>query len=154
MTGWLVVNMLPHQEGRAESHLLRQGYRGWLPLIRWVRWHAHRMETRPALDPVQRTDNQKTAALGSAAGVRRLFCHRDRPTPIPATLIDSLRWAIDDGGVVAIPEPTLRPGQNVRLLMGPFVLYLAVKDRVRPLPGILGQNVSTTAWRRMVAPVA
>jgi transcription antitermination factor NusG len=59
-----------------------------------------------------------------------------------------------------MPDATLRFGQKVRLLASPFVdpigtvLYVAPKDRVRLLPSILGQDVSTRMSRWMVAPVA
>jgi hypothetical protein len=89
-----------------------------------------------------------------------LLCHRDRPTPIPATFIDSPHRAADDGSIVAMLEPSLRPGKKVQLWAGPAVddlgalLYLAPKDRARLLLSVLAQDVSTTVSRRMVAPAA
>jgi hypothetical protein len=59
-----------------------------------------------------------------------------------------------------MPEPTLRPGKKVQRGAGPFIdhlgtlLYLAPKDHVRLVLSVLGQDVSTTVSRRMVAPAA
>lgn len=166
MTWRHVVNTLPHQAARAESNLLRQGYRLWLPSIRRPRRHARRVETilvqlLPGylfveLDPEQ----DAWLPINDTSGVRRLLYPRYRPTPITATFIDSLHRSADDGGVVVMPEPTLRPGQKVQLLVGTFVnhlatlLYLAPKDRVRLLLSLLGQDVSTTVSRWMAPPVA
>jgi len=57
------------------------------------------------------------SAINGTFGVRRLLCRSDRPASVPALFIDSLRRTVDEGGVVAVPEPGLRPGQKVRLMM-------------------------------------
>jgi hypothetical protein len=82
------------------------------------------------------------------------------PTPIPATFIDSPHRAADDGGVVVMPEPTLRPGKKGQLWAGPAIddlgtlLYLAPRDHARRPVSVLGQHFSTTVSRWMVAPAA
>jgi transcription antitermination factor NusG len=69
----------------------------------------------------------------------------------------ALRQTMNEEGVVAVPE-SLKPGQKVRLIAGPFVdcigtlLYLAAKGRVALLLSVLGQEVSTVVSRRILAP--
>jgi transcriptional antiterminator RfaH len=69
MIGWYVVNKLPPQEAQAESNLLRQGYRIWLPSIRRSRRHARLIET--ILAPLfPRTGRLTTAALSPCRSPR------------------------------------------------------------------------------------
>jgi transcription elongation factor/antiterminator RfaH len=165
MTGWYVVNTLPHQELRAETNLRRQGYRAWLPSIERSRRHARRIDTVTAplfpgyLFVELDLDRESWGSINGTFGVRRLIAQRERPAPVPPGFVAALRETLDKKGLVTVPQ-ALRPGQNVRLIAGPFVdcigklLYLATRDRVALLLSILGQEVSTLVSRRIIAPVA
>ena len=82
MNRWYVVHTRPHQEGRAEANLVRQGFRVWLPVMERSRRHARRIETvRGALFPglsVRRTGYRARGVAcdqrhfrGAAAACRR-----------------------------------------------------------------------------------
>ena len=162
---WYVINTLPHQEGRAEANLRRQGYRAWLPTIKRSRRHARRIDTILSplfpgylfveLDP----EREAWTSINGTYGVRRILCRGDRPMPVPSGFMEALRQTIDGEGAVAVPE-TLKPGQKVRLIAGPFVdcvgtlLHLTANGRVSLLLQLLGQEVSTVVSRRMLAPAA
>ncbi|HQF30164.1 MAG TPA: transcription termination/antitermination NusG family protein, partial [Hyphomicrobiales bacterium] len=45
MAGWYVVSTQPHQEARAESNLVRQGFETWLPRFARERRHARKVDT-------------------------------------------------------------------------------------------------------------
>ena len=165
MTAWFVVNTLPHQETRAVTNLLRQGYRAWLPSTKRSRRHARRIMTMLAplfpgyLFVELDLEREPWSPINGTFGVRRLLCHDNRPAPVPAHFVKSLRQAEQDG-VVAPPEADLQPGQRVRLVAGPFVdqvgtlVHLAARERVALLLRVLGQEISTVVPRHMVAPAA
>jgi len=165
MSGWYVVNTLPHQEARAETNLLRQGYRAWLPSIKRSRRHARRILTILAplfpgyLFVELDLEQDSWSPINGTFGVRRLLCHDNRPALVPADLMQSLRQAEEDG-VMPPPESGLKPGQRVRLIAGPFVyhigtlVHIAAGERVALLLRILGQEISTVVPKRMVAPAS
>lgn len=165
MSRWYVVNTLPHQEMRAEANLLQQGYRAWLPSIMRSRRHARRIDTiRTPLFPgylFVEIDAEREAwrSINGTFGVRRLLCRDNRPMPVPAGFVEALRGSLDGEGIVTMPD-LLKPGQQVRLIAGPFVdsvgvlLYSAAKNRVALLLSILGQKVTTLVPRRAVVPAA
>ena len=163
---WCVVNSLPHQEARAEANLVRQGYRAWLPTFRRSRRHARRIETVLAplfpgylfveLEPTQ----QIWSPINGTTGVRRLLCENMRPARVPDSFMAGLQKMTNGEGIVALAGSSLRPGQKVRLVSGPFVdcigtlLRLDAKDRVALLLSILGQEVRAVVSTAMVAPAA
>lgn len=165
MNQWYVVSTLPHQEARAEANLRRQGFRSWMPTIKRSRRHARRIDTvRSPLFPgylfVELDLQRETwVPINSTYGVRRILCRDEGPAPAPTAFIEALCRTIDGDGMVAIPEP-LKPGQQVRMIAGPFVdcvgtlLYLAAKDRVALLLEVLGQKVTTLVSRRALVPAA
>ena len=161
---WCVVNSLPHQEGRAEANLVRQGYRVWLPTFRRSRRHARRIET--VLAPLfpgylfveLNLTQQIWSPINGTFGVRRLLCENMRPACVPNSFMEALQKRTNDEGIVAMAASSLRPGQKVRLVAGPFIdcigtlLRLDAKDRVALLLSILGQEVRAVVSAEMIAP--
>ncbi len=163
---WCVVNTLPHQEARAEANLIRQGYRAWLPTLKRSRRHARRIDTVlaplfPAYLFVELDlTKQIWSPINGTSGVRRLLCDNKRPSRVPHSFIEALRQKTNGEGVIAVADSSLRSGQKVRLLAGPFVdclgtlLRLDAKDRVALLLSILSQEVRAVMSAEMIAPAA
>lgn len=164
MSGWYVVSTLPHQEGRAETNLRRQGYSTWLPRFQRSRRHARRIDTTLApLFPgylfVQLDlDRDAWSSINGTYGVRQIISQNDRPARVPDDFIDALQNTLDQHGLVGVPERWLQPGLKVRVLSGPFVdcfgtlVNLASRDRVGLLLSVLGREVAALVSRRAVAP--
>lgn len=160
MSVWCVVNTHPNQESRAETNLLRQGFRAWLPAINRTRRHARRVDTvRAPLFPGYLFVNLDLAAGGWSVinhsfGVKRLLADAVAPKPLPAAFIDALRSRLGADGVVDLAPDGLAPGEVVRIGEGPFEGRLAIVsalrpgDRVRLLLDVLGGRVSAEAPRR------
>jgi transcriptional antiterminator RfaH len=83
-----------------------------------------------------------------------------RPARVPDSFMEALRQKSNEEGIVAMPGSSLRPGQKVRLVAGPFIdcmgtlLCLDAKDRVALLLSILGQEVRAVVSTEMIAPAA
>jgi transcriptional antiterminator RfaH len=138
----------------------------WLPTFKRSRRHARRIETVLAplfpgylfveLDLTQ----QIWSPINGTVGVRRLLCENMRPARVPDSFMEGLRQKTNGTGVVAMAGSSLRRGQKVRLVAGPFVdcigtlLRLDTKDRVALLLSILGQQVRAVVSTEMIAPAA
>ncbi len=163
---WYVVNTHPHQEGRADLNLRRQGFMSWLPQLRRSRRHARRIETVSApmfpgyifvqIDP----DAQAWRSINGTFGVRNLICQDEKPVALPQGFVEGLRETLDGEGLVALPLESFHIGDQVKLLAGPFVdcvgklVALADRDRVALLLHVLGRDVHTVVSRRAIASVA
>ena len=166
VTGWAVVNTLPHQEARAEANLLRQGFNPWLPSMLRTRRHARRFDVIRApvfpgylfveLDPA--VDQWKR--INGTFGVRRLLTQGERPQLLPAAFIDGLRSSVGEDGTCRLGRDELEAGSAVRVVAGPFadmlatVAGMASDDRVRLLLSVLGAGVGVTMSRSAVVPAA
>lgn len=165
MKRWYVVNTRPHQEGRADLNLRRQGFEAWLPRLKRTRRHARRWQTVLAplfpgylfvrLDP----DAQAWHAIHGPFGVRWLICHDGRPAPVAGGFVDVLHESVDGEGAVSPAPDGLRPGDRVRVLSGPFadrigtLVRLAERERVALMLEALVREVQMTVYRSQVAAV-
>ena len=168
MSVWCVVNTLPGQEVRAETNLLRQGFRAWLPAIRKMRRHARRVDmVRAPLFPgylFVRLDleSESWSPINSTYGVRRLLVQDARPETLHEYFVADLQNAVCEDGTCALPPEYegLRPGTQVRVTRGPFadcvatILERAPKERVLLVLDLLGGKVKTTISRFALAPEA
>ena len=166
MNRWYVVHTRPHQERRAETNLLRQGFRVWLPVMERSRRHARRIETvRGALFPgylFVALDPECAAwrAINGTFGVRWLLCDGTRPQALPQNFVAALRCAVAADGLSTAAPADLRPGDAVRITAGPFtecaasVLRLGPGERVEVLLDVLGGRVPARLPRRAVVAAA
>ena len=165
-TRWYVVHTRPHQEGRAEANLVRQGFRVWLPVMERSRRHAKRIGTvRGALFPgylFVALDPERTAwrAINGTFGVRRILCDGAHPQALPEGFVAALRSAVGADGLSTAGPSDLRPGDAVTITAGPFtecaavVLRLAPGERVEVLLDVLGGRVPARLPRRAVVAAA
>jgi transcriptional antiterminator RfaH len=167
MSVWCVVNTLPRQEVRAETNLLRQGFRVWLPVIHKIRRHARRVDmVRAPLFPGYLfveldLDREAWSPINSTYGVGRLLARDAQPEILHKGFIANLRETVSEDGICALPDcDRLRPGAQVRVSWGPFadciatILDLAPKERVLVLLDLLGGKVKTTISRLALVPDA
>ena len=166
LTRWYVVHTRPHQEGRAETNLARQGFRVWLPVMERSRRHARRIDTvRAALFPgylfvALDVERDAWCRINGTFGVRWLLSDGERPQALPLEFVSSLRDAVGGDGLSTAAPADLRPGDAVTIAAGPFVecaavvLRLAPGERVEVLLEVLGGRVSARLPRRAVVAAA
>ncbi len=154
---WYVVHTQPHRERRAAANLERQGTRVFLPLIRKTVRHARQFRTVTApffaryLFVELVFGHDRWRHVNSTYGVSRLIMEGDGPKPAPPGVVEGLLARVDRDGVVATAA-TLKPGQRLEILTGPFagltgrLLTLDDRERVQMLLDVLGNGtrVATT----------
>ncbi|WP_067563850.1 transcriptional activator RfaH [Halofilum ochraceum] len=153
---WYLVHTKPARETTAAEHLERQGFAAFLPRIRRQIRHAGRWRERvEAMFPRYLfvrldTDVDNWAPINATIGVSRLVRFGNRPSVVPAGLIEDLRARADGENIVAIESAgEFQPGRRVRVVDGPFaglegiVQAKSARDRVDLLLAIVGQGATT-----------
>ena len=135
---WYLVQLRPNQRAIAERNLTNQGCRLFCPL-----------EVRP----VQRRGPSETAlrllfpgylfasfdvarvrwtAVNSTRGVARLVSFRPHePAEVPLSLVASLMQRCDEVGRLR-PPAILNPGDQVKIVAGPFSDFVATVETLAP----------------------
>jgi transcriptional antiterminator RfaH len=148
------VQSHPHGENKAVSHLNRQGFETYLPLYQKRRRHARRTEmiTAPlfprylfvAVDMAA----QRWLSIQSTIGVSKLVCNGSVPAPVPAGVVDALKYREDENGLFVFDaRPRFAPGDSVRIVDGAFASCLGrfeglrAGERVAVLLDLLGRRV-------------
>ena len=151
---WYVVQTHPHAELKAATHLVRQGFKTYLPRYLKRRSHARRIE-QVAVPLFPRylfvaidTAAQQWRCIHSTLGVARLIAHGDSPTPLEDQVIEGLKHREDEAGFVHLePKLDFVPGDNIRVLSGAFEACLGLcesitdRDRVAIMLDFLGRKV-------------
>lgn len=162
---WYVVHTRPHSEGKAVTHLQRQGYHVFLPRIRRKIRHARR--TQILLAPLfpsylfvgLNVEREPWRCINSTCGVARLLTQGEIPQPVPHGVVRSLQESMAEDGAINW-APALNVGQDVRVTDGPFVGLLGKLERmdspgrVRVLLDLLGRSVSVALCREALSPAA
>ena len=163
MKRWYVVHTRPNGELRAVHNLERQGFKTYLARYMKERRHARKVERiqRPlfpryvfvSLD----TDTDRWRSILGTFGVDYLVSNGDKPTPVPDEIIEELREHENELGVIVLPPKTLRPGEQVQIVEGPFATHTALfqcqtdSERAVFLLQILGRQVRATMAYTSVA---
>jgi transcriptional antiterminator RfaH len=132
--------------------LANQGYAVFLPQRRKTRRHARKLETVlvpffpgylfVSFDP----SRDRWRNINGTYGVARMVMQGETPLPAPPGVVEALRHACDENGVLR-HAPGLRPGQPVRILAGAFadlvgrLEQLDEHGRVRVLLDIMGGRI-------------
>ena len=96
-------------------------------------------------------------AIRSTVGVSDIVCFSDRPTPLPAGVIETLQRQENTQGLIEYAGSSLKPGDSVVVLSGPFAHQLGrcsnVSDdeRVAILLDLLGRKVRVVLDADVVA---
>jgi transcriptional antiterminator RfaH len=161
---WFVAHTHPHAEGKATSHLSRQGFEIYFPryLKRWR--HARRIEIVAAplfpryLFVAIDLNVQRWRSIYSTVGVSRLVCNGDDPSPVPDGIVEALKQREDSGGFIKLDaRPPFRAGDKIRVLDGAFSSCLglfesmAERERIAILLDLLGRKVRVVLDADLVA---
>jgi transcriptional antiterminator RfaH len=163
---WYAVHCLSHRESVASAHLQNQDFPVFLPRRQKTRRHARKIDV--VLAPffpgylfvqLDLTRDQWRSVNGTY-GVGRLVMQGDAPAPAPRGLVEALRDACDENGVLRLPSDELKPGQSVRILTGAFADFVGEIDRlddagrVRVLLDIMGGGVPVVLLKDNVVPAS
>jgi transcriptional antiterminator RfaH len=153
-TQWYVAQSHPHAENKAVSHLNRQGFETYLPLHQKRRRHARRTETIAAplfpryLFVAVDIAAQRWLSIQSTIGVSKLVCNGNVPAPVPAGVVEALKYREDENGFFVMDtRPRFAPGDSVRIVDGAFASCLGqfeglkAGERVAVLLDLLGRKV-------------
>ena len=119
----------------AVRNLKRQGFETFLPLQEIIRRNASRftLDLRPLFPGYMFVGAELDAApwrtINSTIGVSRLVSFADNYKPLPLNLISSIMLRCDEEGKL-LPLKTLNAGDNVEVINGPFVNFLATVEKI------------------------
>lgn len=159
--GWYVVWTKPNAEHTVESHLKRQNFRTYLPVLSRAIKHARKTTfvEKPLFACYLFTElNLKTErwrSINSTYGVRSLLMAGERPLPVPNELVKVLMQRQIER---ESSERTIdfEVGAKVRISSGPFaeaiatVYRLESKGRVAVLMELLGVTVRASLGHEAV----
>lgn len=160
---WFVVHAQPHRELTAHQHLTNQGFRSFLPLHKKTIRHARQFRSRVApffpryLFVELKLGVDRWRSVTGTRGVSRMIMEGDSPKPVAPGVVEAIMAATDPSGFVTL-DPTLKPGQSVRIVHGPFadlvgkLISLEDNDRVQILIDLLGAKVLATSRRQELVP--
>ena len=161
---WFVAHTHPHAEGKATSHLSRQGFQIYFPRYLKRRRHARRIETVAAplfpryLFVAIDLNVQRWRSIYSTVGVSRLVCNGDDPSPVPDGIVEALKQREDSSGFIKLDaRPPFRAGDKIRVLDGAFSSCLglfegmAERERIAILLDLLGRKVRVILDADLVA---
>lgn len=147
----------------AAQHLLRQGFRPFLPTTWRTIRHARQIRNeRTAFFPgylfvAMDLDRDRWRSIDGTIGVVRLVKADGRPNSAPSGLVEALIEATGEDGVLDLSGGALREGDAVRIIRGPFADQLAIvqqmrtEDRVRVLLSMMNQRVPVDVVRADLA---
>lgn len=155
--GWLVAQVKPRSEKLAITHLERQGFEHFCPMV--GRPKIVRGKPTEGLEPffpgyvfVRAAQHQRWQSINGTIGVLRLVSFGDEPARAPAGFVERLRHLADDDGKVCFQED-IAVGSMVRVVSGPFDEFCGSlagyvgKDRVVVLLRLLSGETRVTLPR-------
>jgi len=159
---WFVVHTQNHREACARSHLSAQGFCVFLPRFTKNVRHARQSKTVNAplfpryLFVALDLRRDRWRSINGTHGVTSILTQDDRPCAVPVGVVESLSARCDADQIVRCPE--LRPGQDVRVIAGPFAEQLGVierlggSERVRVLLEIMNCSLAVDLSRSAITP--
>lgn len=147
---WWLAQVRPNSLKIAERNLVRQGFRVFCPLEMSTRRRGDRfISTTAALFPGYVFVGSDAGAaparvINSTYGVSRLVSSSDQtPACVPSAIVAGLMARCDENGLIKAAD-SLAPGDEVRIVSGPFAGFvgsvetLAPQQRVWVLLDLLG----------------
>jgi len=160
---WYVVQSKPRREIYAGENLVNQGFRIFLPRMRKTVRHARRTRrVECALFPrylfvALDLSRHRWRSVTGTFGVSHIVTDGLRPLAAPRGLVEGMIDAADEAGIIDLTG-TLRCGQGVQLLDGPFagqigqLLELGDGGRAKVLLQILGAEREIAVSTAVLAP--
>ena len=160
---WYAVYTQPNREVRAQLHLEFQGFQTFLP--RYSKTIRHARQIRTIFAPLFSrylfitldVNRDRWRSVNGTFGVSSLVMQNSAPAAVAKGFVESLLDAADEDSVIEFP--TMKPGQSVRVMSGPFADQLGVldrlssADRVRVLLSIMNSRVPVDLDMRSIAPL-
>ena len=147
---WYVGHTKPRQEEIAREHLLRQGYRVYMPRLKVLKRSARREEI--AFEPLfprylffgTARDDQSIAPARSTHGVSAIVQFGDRPAHLSEDTLQAIR-ALESRQHAADLHEVLRAGDSVVVMHGPLaglsgLVAMVAAERVTVLMRMLGER--------------
>ena len=137
MNQWYLIQFKPNSHRLAERNLHRQGFDTFLPMQKITRRKASRFvsDLKPLFPGYMFLSvNSELApwrSINSTIGVSKLVSFEGKPKPLPLQLISGLMLRCDASGVLLSPK-SLRAGDSVEMLTGPFANFIATVDTIDP----------------------
>jgi transcription antitermination factor NusG len=132
---WYVVRSLPKRETAALDNLNRKGLRAFVPARRKTVRHARRLsEVRAPIFPcylfaILDLERDRWRSVNTTVGVAELVSADGKPIPVPQGIVETLIRRFDERHSGSSYDD-LRPGQQVRIVAGPFAEALGTLDRL------------------------
>lgn len=152
---WYVVQTKVNSELKASNNLVQQGFGVYLP--RFLKSTRHARRTRMVAAPLfprylfVKIDvtSQRWRAIQSTIGISHFVLQGDAPASVANDVISGLKASEDRAGFIPMQrKPLFNPGDQVRVLNGPFASSIGVYDgmadgeRIAVLFDLLGRKVS------------
>ena len=137
MNQWYLLQLKPNSHRIAERNLNRQGFKTFVPMQEVTRRKAsHFVNDLKPLFPGYMfvsfdTEIDAWRKINSTMGVSRLVSFGSEPKALPTQLVSGLMMRCDENGKL-LPPNTLREGDSVELLTGPFAKFVATVDSIDP----------------------
>jgi transcriptional antiterminator RfaH len=137
MNHWYLIQFKPNSYRLAERNLHRQGFGTFLPMQQITRRKASRFVSN--LEPLfpgymfvsLNSELAPWRKINSTIGVSRLVSFEWKPKPLPLQLISGLMLRCDASSTL-LPPTSLKTGDSVELLTGPFANFIATVDTIDP----------------------
>lgn len=153
-TGWYCFKALPKKEHLAAQLLRREaGLETFCPRIAYQK-KTRRGKVRfveclfPGYIFIHLDPKALYRRVRATQGIRDIVSFGERVPRIPESFIEALRVRLDEENLKAIPEPVIRPGQEVTITEGPFKNWNAIvngeldaRQRVALLLDFLGRRM-------------
>ena len=138
---WLVARTEPQREQRAKHFLELAGFSVYIPVIRERRPKSgRRIERLRPLFPSYAfvaLQNGRWWDARWCVGVAAVIMSGDGPAQLSDHIVDELRGR-ERGGAIELPKrPGLKPGDRVRVLVGPLQGQLGLYAGMRPRERVL-----------------
>ncbi|MFK5997220.1 MAG: transcriptional activator RfaH [Rhodobacterales bacterium] len=135
---WFLVQIKPNMLHLAQRNLIRQKFDVFCPTLQTVRkQRGQYVENRQPLFPgyIFIGLDPATApwcAVNSTYGVTRLVSFgTDSPMPVPLSLVERLQMRCDEDGLL-LPPKTLKKGDRIEILSGPFADFVTTIENIEP----------------------
>jgi transcriptional antiterminator RfaH len=137
VTAWLLVQLKPNADRIAERNLGRQGFSTFRPLERKTAVRNGKFCSKiSAFFPgymfvSYQPSHTPWSLINSTYGVARLVMSGERPAQVPLRLIEELRDACDEDGVISLTSQ-LAVGTEVIIQSGTFNNFVGQIERLSP----------------------
>ncbi len=134
---WFAVRAQPRKEALAKLHLERQGFASFLPLGPAPIKKSRTAPSGPRpffpsyLFVKLNLGRDRWLSVNSTIGVMRLVQFGDQPSPAPEGFVEQIMARTGPDGVIGFADP-LAPGDQVRVLGGPFDQAIGTFERLEP----------------------